>query len=330
LVKLKVVDLMHSEDEFFHSVYDGYIDYGRFEVVRAGKGRSEEDICRLVEDAVILLSDPLHIVKVTKKIIEAGKKLRLIQCHTVGYDDIDIKAARGRGIPVANSAGVNSNTIAEYVIMAALYLLKPIRYAHSELKEGRWAQEEIATQPNLTPQELAAKTLGIIGCGNIGQEVARHARTFGTRVLYHNRNRLPEKIEQRLGIEYSSLDGILRSSDILSINLPLTDQTRGMIGAEEIAKMKPGAILINTARGGIVDESALAEALKHGRLKGAAFDVFEDEPNIRDCPMLEMENVLLTPHISGVSPEVIKRVPPKVVENLNRIYKGEPPLRVVN
>jgi len=330
LVKMKIVDLMQSDDDFFDNMYDGHLDYSRFDVVRAGKGRSEEEICELVRDADILMSDPFHHLDVTEKIIEAGKELKLIQCHTVGYDDIDIVAARERGIPVANSAGITAKPMAEYTIMAALYLLRPIKYADEELRNGRWAQEEITTQPHLVPQELGAMTLGIVGYGNVGQEVARMAGVFGTKILYYKRNRLPEEVEKELGIEYTSFEDILSSSDVLSVNVPLTDETRGMIGKEEIAMMKQGAILVNTARGGIVEEEALANALKKGKLKGAAVDVFKNEPIDYDCPLLELENVILTPHISAISPETMKRVPVMVCENLNRIYEGKPPLRVVN
>jgi phosphoglycerate dehydrogenase-like enzyme len=330
LPKLKILDIMHSDDEFFNAIYDGHIDYSRFDVARSGKNPTEDLICRLVGDADILLSDPFHFVRVTRKIIESGRKLKLIQCHTVGFDDIDVVAARENGIPVANSAGITAIPMAEYTILSALYLLKPVRYADDELKKGRWAQGEITTQAHLRPLELGEQILGILGCGSIGQEIARMAKGFGTRLLYHNRNRLPTEIEQRLDLEYASFDELLHRSDILSVNVPLTEQTRGMIGEKEIAKMKPGAILINTARGGVVDEHALADALREGRLKGAAVDVFEREPIDEACPLLDLENVLLTPHISAISPEVMKRVPVKVIENLNRIYEGKPPLRVVN
>ena len=327
---MKIVDLMQSDDDFFKSIYDGHIDYSKFDVVRVGKGRPEEEICELVRDADILMSDPFHHLDVTKKIIEAGKELRLIQCHTVGYDDVDIVTARERGIPVANSAGIAAKPMAEYTIMAALYFLRTIKYADEELRNGRWAQEEITTQPHLIPQEFGSKTLGIVGYGNIGREVARIARTFGTKILYHKRSRLSEEMEGELGIKYASFEDLISSSDVLSVNVPLTDETRGMIGEEEIAMRKQGAILINTSRGGIVDEEALAIALKEGKLRGAAVDVFKNEPIDYDCPLLGLQNVILTPHISAVSPDMMKRVPVMVCENLNRIYEGKKPLRVVN
>ena len=329
MAKMKIVDIDSGSDEFINMVYDGHLDYTKFDLVRAGRNASEEKICELVKDADILLTDSQHLNHVTRKIIESGTKLRLIQCHTIGFDDIDIVAARERGIPVANSAGVTAKPMAEYTIMAAAYLMKSIKYADSEFNKGNWIRgDEFSLQ--LMPQELGALTLGIIGCGSIGQEVARLAKAYGTRTLYHNRSRLPDDVEERLNVEYASFDVILGKSDVLSINVPLTNSTRGMIGRDEISKMKRGAVLINTARGGIVDEGALADALREGHLRGAAVDVFENEPNIGDCPLIGLENVILTPHMSARSPETIKRVPVKVCENLNRVYEGKPPLRVVN
>jgi len=329
MIILKIVDFSTFSEEMFNQMFEGYMDYSRFKMVKADKNLSLEEKCKLVKDADIILSDPFHFNPIPRKIIESAKKLKLIQCYTIGFDDIDVDAAREQGIPVANSAGILSKPIAEYTIMAALYLLKSIEYAYSEFGKGNWVQQQLMT-PLEQPLEFGSLTLGILGCGSIGQEVARLAGVFGTRILYHNRRRLPETVEHGLGLEYSSFEDILMSSDVLSINVPLTDETRGMIGAEEIALMKKGAVLINTARGGIVDEQALADALVSGHLRGAAVDVFENEPDVGGCPLIGLKNVILTPHSSALSPETLKRVPPKVMENLNRIYEGKPPLRVVN
>jgi phosphoglycerate dehydrogenase-like enzyme len=329
MVKLKVLDVSSMSDELFFSLFEGHLDGGRFELVRAGVRAPEDRVCELVRDADILLTDPFHFTHVTRRIIEAGARLRLIQCYTIGFDDVDLVAARERGIPVANSAGITAKPMAEYAIMAALYLTKSIDYANSETHQGNWVQQSLVGPPRI-PLEFGSLTLGILGCGSIGQETARLAGAFGARLLYHNRRRLPPETEESLGLKYVSFDGLLGSSDVLSVNVPLTDETRGMVGAEEIAKMKRGSVLINTARGEVVDVSALADALKSGHLRGAAVDVFVDEPNIGGCPLLGLRNVILTPHSSALSPDVMRRVPPKVMENLNRVYEGKPPLRVVN
>ena len=327
--KLRIVDFSTLSDELFNKLFEGYMDYSRFEIVKAGKDLSLEEKRELVKEADILLSDLAHFNPIPRQIIESAKKLKLIQCYTIGYDDIDIEAAREQGIPVANSAGMLSKPMAEYTIMAILYLIKSIEYAYTEFKKGNWVQQQLMT-PQYQPLELGSLTLGIIGCGSVGQEVARLAGVFGTRILYHNRNKLPNTVEEKLGLEYVSLEEILGSSDVLSINARMTDEARGMIGADEIALMKKGAVLVNTARGGIVDEQALADAIVGGHLRGAAVDVFLDESNIADCPLVGLDNVILTPHSSAISPEGFKRVPPKVMENLNRIYEGKPPVRVVN
>jgi phosphoglycerate dehydrogenase-like enzyme len=327
--KLRILDFSSFSEEVFHEMMDSYIDPSRYEVVRIGKNSSEDRVHEMVKDAEIILTDPLHFNPVTRRIIEAGDKLRLIQCYTIGFDDVDVKAARERGIPVANNVGVTARSMAEYTIMASIYLLKNIGLAHTEFMKGNWVQQMLLT-PAYNPHELGSVTLGILGCGNIGQEVAKLARVFGSRILYHKRNRLPEDVEQSLGLEYTSFEDLLRRSDVLSINLPLTSETQGIMGAAELYNMKQGAVLVNTSRGGIVDEKALADALASGHLRGAAVDVFENEPNISSCPLLGLKNVLLTPHSSAISSGTMKRSPVMVVENLNRIYEGKPPLRIVN
>jgi phosphoglycerate dehydrogenase-like enzyme len=305
------------------------MDYNRFEIIQAEKDMSIDKKRKLVRDADIILSDSAHMNPIPRSIIESAEKLKLIQCYSIGYDDIDIEAAREKGIPVANSAGILSKAMAEYTIMSALYLIKSIEYAYSEFKKGNWVQQELLNPPK-QPLEFGALTLGIIGCGSIGQEIAKYAKVFGTRILYHNRKKLDENIEQNLGLEYTSLEDILKKSDVLSVNVPLTNETTAMLGADEISLMKKGAVLINTSRGEVVDVSALAIAIENGHLRGAAVDVFVNEPNIENCPLIGLKNVILTPHSSAISPESVKRVPPKVMENLNRIYEGKPPLRVVN
>jgi phosphoglycerate dehydrogenase-like enzyme len=329
LNKLKIVDFATISEEVFNQMFEGYMDYTRFDIIKANKELSIEEKCELVKDADIILSDLAHMNPIPRQIIESAKKLKLIQCYTIGFDDIDIEAAREKGIPVANSAGILSKPMAEYTIMAALYLIKSIEYANSEFKKVNWVQQELMTPPE-QPLEFGSLTLGIIGCGSVGQEVARLARVFGTRILYYKRRKLDEGTEEKLSLEYSSLETLLKTSDVISINVSLNDSTRGMIAAEEIALMKKGSVLINTSRGEVVNVYALANAIERGHLRGAAVDVFENEPDIEDCPLIGLKNVILTPHSSAISPDAVKRVPPKVMENLNRIYEGKPPLRVVN
>ena len=327
--KIKMVDVCTLENDVYEHITGGFFDLDRFDLVRAGRDASDEEVLELVRDAAVILTDLVHVRPVTRRIIEAAENLKLIQCYTIGFDDVDLVAARERGVPVANAAGTLSKPIAEYIITVSLYLLKSIEFAHTELNKGNWVQQQMVSGPRV-PLELGVITLGIIGAGGIGREVARLAKGFGTKILYHNRTKLPEEVERELGLEYSSFDDLLASSDVLSISVPLTDETRGMIGAEEIARMKAGAVLVNTARGEIVDYGALADALKSGHLRGAAVDVFENEPHIQDCPLLGLENVILTPHSSAGSTESPRRCMEKVVENLGRFYEGKPLMNVVN
>jgi len=326
--KLKVLDLNTASDELFYKIFEGYMDYDKFEITRAGKEPTEK-IIELIKTADILLSDPFHMTRVPTSVIKAATNLKLIQCYTIGFDDIDIITARQMGIPVSNNSGITAKPMAEYTLMAALYLTKSIKYAHDQLNKGNWAQL-ILSRPPAIPLELGSLTFGILGCGSIGQEVARHAVAMGCKVIYHNRNKLPEDIENILNLEYVSFETLLSESDVLSVNVPLTDETKDYLGAEEISKMKKGAVLVNTSRGGVVDEQALADALKSGYLRGAAVDVFKDEPSLEGCPLLGLDNVILTPHSSALSPQVMVRAVEYTMENLNRVYEGKKPLRIVN
>jgi lactate dehydrogenase-like 2-hydroxyacid dehydrogenase len=327
-LKLKILDFCTLPEETYNKFWEDYMNYDRFEIIRVGT-EPEEKIRELVKDVDIILSDPYHRVHVTTKIIEAAERLKLIQCYTTGFDDIDIKSAKAKGIPVSNNAGITGRPMAEYTLMAAMYLIKSIKYAHDQLSIGSWTALQLSTPPEI-PLELGSQTFGIIGCGNIGQEIARLAKAFGCKIIYHNRNKLSDELESELNLQYASFYEILSKSDILSINVPLTDETREMIGTAEISRMKKGAVLINTSRGEIIDEHALADALSRGHLRGAAIDVYKNEPHLTDCPLIGFYNVILTPHSSAISPDIMIRAAVYTMENLNRVYEGKEPLRIVN
>ena len=182
--------------------------------------------------------------------------------------------------------------------------------------------------------ELKGKTLGILGLGAIGKEVARLARAFGPKIIYHKRTCLSEQEEEELGVEYCSLDDLLARSDILSVHVPLTDETRGMIGREEIAKMKPGAILLNLARGEVVNEGALAEAVVEGRLSGVGTDVLIETRRgdvvETPSPLIGLENVMITPHAAGPTKEARARSQMQATDNILRVLGGEKPLHLIN
>ena len=330
MYKPVLVEISPFSDEFFMKMYGDLIDFSRVKLIRSGGGRTEAELCKLISDADILMADPMHYQRVTRKMVESGRKLKLIQQQAVGYDEIDVIAARESGIPVANAAGMNAIAVAEHVIMMTLYLLKNTHYAHKETSNCNWVMKEIVNTPALQSWELTGKTFGIIGCGTIGCELARMVKSFKVKTLYHNRRPLPKEIEEDISATYAPFEKILTESDVISVNVPLTEESRGMLGVGQIDLMKKGAVLVNTSRGGVVDEHAVAQALKEGRLKGAGFDVYNKEPITKDCPLLEIDNVILTPHISGATAETVIRGCRLVAENINRVLDGKLPLRVVN
>jgi lactate dehydrogenase-like 2-hydroxyacid dehydrogenase len=291
------------------------------------RGCSTEEICKLVRDADIVLQVPG--VMLSREILENMHNVKLLQFLSIGYDTVDLKAASELGITVANNPGFCAIPVAEHAIMAMLTLMRWATYSHMELVKGNWVQHEVEFKIG----ELNDKTVGILGLGSIGTEVAKRLKGFNVRILYNKRNRIDEAKEKDLGVEYSSFDRLIEESDIITIHVPLTDDTRGLIGRDEIARMKKGAILINTARGPIVDEAALAEALREERLMGAAIDV--PRYGEGELPQLintfkGIKNVLLTPHVSACSPESEVRWVKQFSENVFRVLRGEEAKFVVN
>jgi len=289
---------------------------------------SVEEKLKAVQDATILLGDYRQRNRIDKAIIQAAKNLKLIQQPTVGCEAVDIIAATEFGVPVANTAGFNSVGVAEHALMMALALLKKVPKLSKETCNCNWLQVEMVATGGVW--ELEGRTLGILGFGRAGKELAKRARVFGPRILYNKRSRLPEAEERELGIQYCSFDDILARSDILSVHVPLTDETKGMIGREEIARMKKGAILLNLARGEVVDAGALAEAVKSGKLAGAGLDVFDPEPITPGNPLIGLENVMLTPHIAGATAESKAKSIRMCFDNFARVAHGEKPVNILN
>jgi phosphoglycerate dehydrogenase-like enzyme len=303
------------------------MDFSEVELHSISPEAQEEEICRAISNATILYTGPGR-PPITKKIIEAATQLKLIQTPGAGYNEIDVVAAEEAGVPVATTRGGNINAVAEHAIMFMLVLLKRGLYAHEATVRGDWPQFELGMSG--TVRELGGNTLGILGLGGIGREVAKRARSFGPRIIYHNRNRLGEVEEADLGVEYVDFDELIRCSDVLSVHVPLTPQTRGIIGRKEIGEMKSGAILLNLARGGVVDEEAVVEAVKAHKLAGAAFDVFEVEPLESDNIFKCVENVMLSPHCSAATVESVERMFNIAGRNIAAIIKGQPLMNVVN
>ncbi len=233
--------------------------------------------------------------KVTEEVIEAGQKLKVIARAGAGLDNVDVEAAKRRGIAVINAGESVAIAVAELTLGLMLSLARRIPQAHLSLKEGRWEKQF------LLGTQLQGKTLGIVGLGRIGTALAKRAMALEMVVIATDPFICPEKALQ-LGIPLVPLEELLQISDFVSLHVPLTPQTSKMIGWRELCLMKPTAYLINTARGGIVDEEALAKALEEGRIAGAALDVFEEEPPI-NSPLLRSDKVILTPHIGASTQE---------------------------
>jgi len=259
---------------------------------------------------------------VTASVIEAARRLKVIGRAGAGVDNIDLAAATRRGILVVNAPGSNSIAVAEHTLALMLALARRIPQADAKLRAGRWEKRSLAGV------ELRGKTLGIIGLGRVGTAVARRAAGLEMRLMAYDPFVAVDHAA-RLGVRLVSLDELLRTADFVSIHAPLTDLTRGMIGARELALMKPTAYLINCARGGIVDEEALARALAEGRLAGAALDVFAHEPPF-DSPLLASEKVILTPHLGGSTQEAQRNVAVDVAQQVLAVLKGELPRYPVN
>ncbi|HEU5322192.1 MAG TPA: 2-hydroxyacid dehydrogenase, partial [Methylomirabilota bacterium] len=252
--------------------------------------------------------------------------LRLVQLLSAGYDRVDVEAARKAGVPVANNGGANATAVAEHTLMLALAVLKRLVRFHNDVVAGRW---RVGGSGEPGVYELAGRTLGIVGLGNIGRKVARRAAAFDMRVQYHDVARLAEDAEDALGVRFVLLDELLRSSDVVSLHVPLDDSTRHLLGARELALMKPDAVLINTCRGPVVDEAALYEALAGGRLAGAGLDVLVEEPPPPTHPLLALPNVTLTPHSAGPTWENWTARFRNGFDNIQRVAAGRPPRWVI-
>jgi glyoxylate reductase len=265
--------------------------------------------------------------KITKEVLDQlGDNIKIISNYAVGFDNIDIAAATEKGIVVTNTPCDEVNeSVAEMTWALMLALARRVVEADQVTRQGAYKGWEPAI---FLGQLLRGKTLGIVGMGRIGGMVARRAKGFEMRVLYNNRSR-DEKAEQETGAEFVEMDRLLSESDFVSIHVPLTDETRGMINSEKFSKMKHGIILINTARGPIVKEQDLVEALRDGKLGGAGLDVYENEPIINP-ELVGMENVIMTPHIASATHEAREAMGRLAVDAILGTFNDQMPQNIVN
>ncbi len=286
-------------------------------------------ILEILKEADIVIGDHTFKMKITKEMCDAMKKVRLIQQPSTGFDNIDVDACAAKGIPVANAGNANTVSVAEYTIMVALVLLKRLVEAHERTQKGEWPQWELMDKGTF---DLAGKIWGIVGLGRIGREVAKRLKAFDVKILYYDKIRQSKEIEEELGIEYRPLYRLLRESDIISIHVPLTEETKNMIKESDLRSMKPTAIIINPSRGEIIDEKALARALTEHWIWGAAVDVYSEEPPKKDHPLMNLKgvNLITTPHIAGANTDSRIRIIDFSIKNVIRALKGEKPEAVVN
>lgn len=256
--------------------------------------------------------------RVDAALLAVGPKLKAVGRLGVGLDNIDVPACQARDIAVLPATGANARAVAEYVIAAALMLLRGAYHHSTQVAAGAWPRTDLSNG-----LEAETRTLGIVGFGGIGRLTARLAQGLDMRVAAHDPLlRDDDPAWREADVEPLALDTLLARADVLTLHIPLTDATRNLMNADRLAAMKRGAVLINTARGGIVDEAALARALRSGHLRGAAIDVFQDEPLPADGPLADAPNLVLTPHIAGLTQEANTRVSSMVAQRVAQALQG--------
>ncbi len=297
------------------SVWQGEMPPSKEQIIENGKG---------CDGMVTLLSDPI-----SADVIERLPDLRVIAQYAVGYDNIDLKFATKRGIIVTNTPGVLTETTADLTWALIMAASRRIVEADRYVRRGDW---RVAWGPELLlGSDIHGATLGIIGLGRIGTAVARRACGFDMKILYSSLPTEADKgLQENLGAHSVDMDTLLRNSDIVTLHVPLTPETKHLIGKTELAKMKPNAILVNTSRGPVVDEEALYQALRSKRLAAAGLDVFAEEPIRMDSPLLELENVVLLPHIGSASTRTRSTMAKMCAENLRAALSGARPPNIVN
>lgn len=278
---------------------------------------TEEELAQGLKDADAMV---LGVDKCSRKVIESLGRMRVIGRHGVGLDNVDLDAATEKGIIVTYTPHVNADSVADHAWALILALARKITSADASMKAGQWEGTKFVGM------ELSGKTIGILGLGAVGQRVAKRARGFDMNILYYDKRR-NEALEREIGVNYVDLEQLLRESDILTIHAALTSETRRMIGIQELRMMKKTALLINTARGEIVDEKALVQALREGWIAGAALDVFEREPPEQ---LLKIGNLVLTPHIASYTIEALRRMDTMVAEDIVKVLAGGKPEHVAN
>ncbi len=309
--------------EPIHQAGVDYLESKGVRVTHLPQGAGEEGLLELVPGVDGLITR--GSVKITRQHMEASPRLKAIGVHGIGCDHVDLEAARELGKTVLNTPDALTTTVAEMAVALAMALIRNIPTADKAVRAGQWSRK----YGDLIGRELSGMEVGVVGMGRIGAATALRLQALGARVSYWSRTRKPE-LEERHGLRWAELPQILSQSQLITLHIPYTPQTHHLIGRSEIQSMRDGAYLVNTARGKVVDQQALVEALKTGKLGGAALDVFEVEPLPPSSPLTEMDNVILTPHLAASTQEAMRNMALQVAEGvLETIRGGEPENRVV-
>lgn len=288
-----------------------------------------EVLLQKVKNADALVS--LLTDRIDRELIDSAPSLRIISQYAVGYDNIDVRYATERGIYVTNTPGVLTDATADLTFALILAVARRVIEAHNFVKSGEWGGSGISWHPSMfLGIELSGKTIGVIGMGRIGKAVARRALGFGMNVVYHDRSRLPPHEEGELKARYAPLEELVKVSDVITVHVPLTEETRHLITERHFRLMKRTAIFVNTSRGGVVKTEDLVKALESGWIYGAGLDVFEEEPLPPDHPLTKLPNVVLTPHIGSATWEARTAMAKAVEENLIAFLEGRIPPNLIN
>jgi glyoxylate reductase len=299
--------------------YDVEINHGKIPMPK-------KELMTKIRDKDGLVCFPYDIVN--REVIDAAKNLKAISTFSVGYDQIDVKYANKKGVIVSYTPEILTRATADLTMALMLALLRRVVEGDRTIRNNKW--KVIFGAYDFLGTDLYGKTLGIFGMGRIGKVVAKRAKCFGVNVVYHNRNKLSTEEEKTLGVKYTTLDHLFKSSDVVSIHAPYTKDTHNLVNLKLLRKMKRTAFLINTSRGKIVNEKDLVLALKKRLVAGAALDVYQNEPINKNHPLAKMDNVVITPHIGSSTNETRKAMAEITVQNLMLSLSGKKPIYTVN
>lgn len=302
------------------------------ELIFCDREATEEEWLAAGGDAEALFVTPVTWVK--ESLMARMPNLKMIHSEGVGFDRIDLEAARKRGIYVCNNAGCNAGPVAEQAVMLMSMLLHRTLWGNRMVREGRQGEAVRMLEGNVTP-DLSTTAVGLIGFGAIAKETAKRLRANGSKVCYYSRRRKDAQTEVAYGVEYLPLEELLERCDIISLHLPATAESYHMVDRAFLARMKPGAFLVNTARGAIIDDEALCEAIRSGHLAGAGLDAYDPEPVTAGHPLVKLaeeypDRLVLCPHQGGITLSSFYNLYGMLFENLGKLMRGEKPDRIVN